>query len=240
MRAAAVASGAVNFDCVFLTHLHSDHITDLNDLVTTRWVMSAAENPLKVIGPHGTQDLVARTLTMLEPDIAYRLAHHRTLTWPPRCEVTEIDVGDEPTVVTDGAVRVLAAATDHAPVRPSIGYRVEADGSSVVIAGDTIPCSGLDSLCAHADAYVQTVINTSMVKMIPAARLQDILDYHSSVQDAAVTAQRAGVAILVMTHPVPPPIPGTEQDWIDEAAAIYEGEIHLAEDLLTIEVPHAT
>ena len=26
---------------VFLTHLHSDHICDLNDVVTTHWVMSS-------------------------------------------------------------------------------------------------------------------------------------------------------------------------------------------------------
>jgi ribonuclease Z len=36
MRAAAVASGAGAFQALFLTHLHSDHITDLNDVFTMR------------------------------------------------------------------------------------------------------------------------------------------------------------------------------------------------------------
>ena len=33
-------------DAVLLTHLHSDHITDLNDVITTHWVMSTAPKPL--------------------------------------------------------------------------------------------------------------------------------------------------------------------------------------------------
>ena len=28
---------------MLLTHLHSDHITDLNDVITSRWVMSAED-----------------------------------------------------------------------------------------------------------------------------------------------------------------------------------------------------
>ena len=40
MRAAAAGSGAGAFRALFLTHLHSDHITDLNDVFTMRWVMS--------------------------------------------------------------------------------------------------------------------------------------------------------------------------------------------------------
>src|SRR4051812_7930031 len=43
---------------VLLTHLHSDHITDLNDVMTTRWVMSPKPNPLTIIGPGRTQEVV--------------------------------------------------------------------------------------------------------------------------------------------------------------------------------------
>src|SRR5690606_42089034 len=50
MRAAAAGSGASLFDRVLLTHLHSDHTTDFNDVLTTRWVTSPAPNPLRVVG----------------------------------------------------------------------------------------------------------------------------------------------------------------------------------------------
>ncbi|MBI2704846.1 MAG: MBL fold metallo-hydrolase [Actinobacteria bacterium] len=241
LRAAAVGSGALNFATVYLTHLHSDHVTDFNDLVTTRWAMSPFENPLKVVGPVGTQQFVDRTLAMLETDIGYRLDHHDDLCWNPPVEVTETDAAVDGTVISDvGGVRVIAAPTDHAPVQPTLGYRVEADGASVVIAGDTVPCEGLFTLCQGADVYVQTVIRPSLIKMIPSARLQDVVDYHSSIEDAAATATKAGVRQLVLTHPVPPPPPGTEHEWVDEARRAFDGDVVLASDLDTVTVPATT
>ena len=57
---------------VLVTHLHSDHITDLNDLITSRWVMSPVNVPLVVYGPPGTRAMVDAILTMLELDQQYR------------------------------------------------------------------------------------------------------------------------------------------------------------------------
>ena len=228
MRAASVMSGPLAFDTVFLTHLHSDHVTDFNDIVTMRWAISAAPNPLRVVGPVGTQRFAERTIEMLRDDINYRIAHHDDLNWEPTCDVTEVHDG---LVIDDGELRITTAPTDHAPARPSVGYRIETDGKALVIAGDTVPCDDLDRLCAGADVYVQTVIRRSMVEAIPAPRLQDIIDYHSSIQDAAATATRAAVGTLVMTHPVPPPWPGTEAEWVAEAAEGFAGSIVLAHDL---------
>jgi ribonuclease Z len=232
MRLAAAQLFPGMLDRVLLTHLHSDHVTDLNDLVTTRWAMSPVPHPLTVVGPAGTQRLVDRTLAMLADDVGWRTAHHDDLTWDPGVEVTEAGEG---VVVDEPGLRITAAFTEHPPVRPTLGYRIEADDACVVIAGDTRPCDGLDALCAGADVYVQTVIRPAAVRAVPAARLQDILDYHSSIEDAARTAERAGVRTLVLTHPVPAPAPGTEQEWVDEAAEHFGGEIVLAHDLLTVE-----
>jgi ribonuclease Z len=105
----------------------------------------------------------------------------------------------------------------------------------VVIAGDTVPCEGLDRLCAGADVYVQTVVRPDLIRLIPSPRLHDTLDYHSSCEDAGRTAARGGVRTLVLTHPVPAPAPGTEAEWVDLAAAHFDGEIVLASDLTVVE-----
>ncbi|HUY65925.1 MAG TPA: MBL fold metallo-hydrolase [Acidimicrobiales bacterium] len=235
MRAAAVGAAAGSIRGLFLTHLHSDHITDLNDLFTMRWAMSFTPNPLPVFGPAGTAALLQATEAMLEPDIGYRLAHHDDLQWRPSSTVAEVDDG---VIFEEGAVRVTAAPTDHAPVRPTVGFRVDEEDRSVAIAGDTVPCAGLDRLCAGADVLVHTVVRRDLIEQIGLPRLADVLDYHSSVQDAARTAARNSVRTLVLTHLVPAPAPGTEQEWIDQAKAHFEGEVVLADDLVTIDVPH--
>jgi ribonuclease Z len=233
MRAASVASSAGALRALFLTHLHSDHITDLNDIFTMRWATSFEPNPLPVFGPAGSAVLLKATEAMLEPDIGYRLAHHDDLRWRPSATVTEVDRG---VIFEEGGVRVTAAPTDHAPVRPTLGFRIDAAERSVVIAGDTVPCAGLDELCAGVDVLVHTVVRRDLIEAIGVRRLSDVLDYHSSVADAAQTAARNGVHTLVLTHLVPAPAPGTEQEWLDQASPHFEGKTVLATDLLTLDV----
>ena len=233
MRAAAVASGAAAIRALFLTHLHSDHITDLNDVFTMRWVMSFQPSPLPVFGPVGTSGLLEATEAMLEPDIGYRMAHHVDLNWRPSSTVAEVERG---VVFADAAVKVTAAPTDHAPVRPTVGFRVDDGDRSVVIAGDTVPCAPLDELCEGADVLVHTVVRRDLIEQFGLPRLTDVLDYHSSVPEAAQTAARGDVGTLVLTHLVPSPAPGTEQDWIDQATAHFGGTVVAARDLLSLEV----
>lgn len=217
---------------VLLTHLHSDHITDLNDVITTHWVMSPVPTPLRVYGPPRTAEVVDAILAMLAPDIAYRLAHHDDLTAGPLVEVHEID---GPCDLEIGEAAVMVRATDHRPVEPTVGYRITHDGRSAVLAGDTVPCGSLDELCADAHVYVQTVVRDDLVRLVPSARLQDILDYHSSIEQAAGTAARARVRTLVCTHYVPALVQGQEQEWHDRAARHFSGEIVLADDLTRVE-----
>jgi ribonuclease Z len=231
MRLTAAGVLPPGLTAVLLTHLHSDHITDLNDIVTTHWVMSPAPMPLRVIGPPGTQAVVDALLAMLGPDQRYRIDHHDDLTGPPQVEVTEVEPGVTLTLA-DATVRV--GATDHRPVTPTVGFRVEHDGASAVLAGDTVPCPTLDELCAGADVYVQTVIRADLVQLLPNARIQDILDYHSTVEQAAQTATRAGVGTLVLTHYVPPLLPGAEDEWRARAAEHFTGPIVLGDDLTRV------
>ncbi len=199
MRAAAVGVGAANITALLLTHLHSDHITDLSDVITTRWVTTFTRTPLPVIGPPGTAAVVEATLAALAPDISYRIAHHPDITEPPAIEVHEYtdgpvwdDKASEATGTRQGGVTIRVAPTSHRPVEPTIGFRVEFERASVVLAGDTIPCDSLDVLAAGAGALVHTVIRKDLVEQMPVQRIRDILDYHSSVEQAAATAERAG------------------------------------------------
>ncbi|HUQ39740.1 MAG TPA: ribonuclease Z [Acidimicrobiales bacterium] len=231
MRLSAAGVLPVGLSAVLLTHLHSDHITDLNDIVTTHWIMTFAPTPLLVFGPPGTQRVVDAVLEMLALDQRYRHAHHADLQHPPTVSVTEVAPGA--TVDVAGA-NVEVFETDHRPVAPTVGYRISHDGASAAIGGDGVPCPGLDALCAGADIYVQTVIRDDLVRSVPNARLQDICDYHSTVEQAAQTASHAGVGTLVLTHLVPAPAPGAEEEWRTRAAAHFAGRIVVGADLTVV------
>ncbi|OBA79410.1 ribonuclease Z [Mycobacterium sp. 1164966.3] len=234
-RAAAVGVGAAGLSALLLTHLHSDHIAELGDVLITGWVTNFAPDPapLQIIGPPGTAETVDATLKAFGHDIGYRIAHHADLNAPPPVEVHEYTDG---TVWDRDGVTIRVTPTDHRPVVPTIGFRIEADGASVVLAGDTVPCAGLDELAAGADALVHTVIRKDVLIHVPQQRVKDVCDYHSSVQEAAATAARAGVGTLVMTHYVPAIVPGQEEQWRALAAAEFSGRIELGDDLHRVEV----
>ena len=109
-------------------------------------------------------------------------------------------------------------------------------GGLGVLAGDTVPCEGLDRLCEGADVLVHTVIRADLVQAIPLPRLQDILDYHSSVEQAAQTAARNGVGTLVLTHYVPPLLPGAEDEWRAKAVEHFDGRVEVGNDLHVVSI----
>jgi ribonuclease Z len=202
-------------------------------VITTRWVTTFESTPLPIIGPPGTAEVVDAILAALGPDIRYRIAHHPDITEPPVVQVHEHTEG---LVWKSEGVRIIVAPTDHRPVEPTIAFRISYEKASVVVAGDSVPCSALDELADGADALVHTAIRKDLVEKLPQQRLKDIIDYHSSVEDAAATAARAGVDTLILTHYVPPIAPGQENDWRERAASAFDGRIELGNDLHRVEV----
>ena len=61
-RAAAIGVGANGSTALLLTHLHSDHIADLGDVIITLWATTLTPDPapLPIIGPPGTAEVVPR------------------------------------------------------------------------------------------------------------------------------------------------------------------------------------
>jgi len=234
-RLTAAGAAANGLTALLLTHLHSDHIADLGDMIISRWVTTFTPDPapLPIIGPPGTAEVVEATLKAFGFDIGYRIAHHADLNSPPPVEVFEYT--DGPVWDRDG-VQIRVAPTDHRPVTPTIGFRIEHAGASVVLAGDSVPCESLDALASGAGALVHTVIRKDLIDPMPMQRIRDICDYHSSVEEAAATATRAGVGILILTHYVPAIAPGQEDDWRALAATAFDRQIELGDDLHRVEV----
>ncbi|MEC9210182.1 MAG: MBL fold metallo-hydrolase, partial [Actinomycetota bacterium] len=109
MRLAAAGCGSNMLNGVMITHLHSDHITDLNDVITSAWITTFAEQkPLQIVGPPRTKEVVDRLLHFLSFDIKYRIDHHEDLNEPPAINVTEIESG---VVELEGNVKISTEPT---------------------------------------------------------------------------------------------------------------------------------
>lgn len=234
MRLASTGLPAPAVSALMLTHLHSDHTQDVNDLLTTRWILPGDKPPLEILGPAGTAELLEQTIEMMTTDIAYRMAHHNDLIEPPTFSVREVSSG---TVLDRDGLVVRTALVDHAPADPALGFRFEYKGKALAISGDTRPCQGLSELAAGADVYVQNVVRRSLIEQSPVERLRDVLDYHSNTEEAGATALAAGVSKVVLSHIVPPAHEGAQAAIVEEVRSSgFDGEVVIGSDLLEIEI----
>lgn len=207
---------------VLLTHFHSDHIGDLDELNLQTWV-AGRPSQLAVYGGPGIEQVVAGFNTAYAQDEAYRTAHHTAALLPPATAtmvarpVAMPAAGPRTAVVhDDGQLRITAIETNHAPVSPAYAYRFDYKGRSVVVTGDTTADPRLIAGSRGADVMLSEALNRDMVRtMERTARaagrdriahiMADIQSYHISPEEAADVANKAGVKLLVLYHLIPAP-----------------------------------
>jgi ribonuclease Z len=234
-------------DAVFITHLHSDHTTDLADFLVMRWV-GGIRGPISIFGPVGTARMVAGFQEAMAADTKYRLDHHGDKLWSGglAADVTEFEAGENPVEVAKiGEVAVQAFEVDHYPVKPAYGFRLEKDGRFIIISGDTNPCQGLLNGATNADILVCDSMNQAMMKVlenqlrsagneVQAALLEDAHSYHAPIEAMAETAQQAGVKHLVVSHMLPPIPAEQESQFIVGLDQVFSGKITVGRDLMRL------
>jgi ribonuclease Z len=234
-------------DAVFITHLHSDHTTDLADFLVMRWV-GGIRGPIPIYGPVGTARMVRAFQEAMAADTKYRLDHHGHKLWSGglAADVTEFEAGEDPVEISRvGEIDVHAFEVDHFPVKPAYGFRLEKDGHSIVISGDTNPCRGLLNGSKGADIMVCDSMNQPMMKVlesqlrsagneIQAALLEDAHSYHAPLEAMAETAQQAGVKHLVISHLLPPVPAEQEAQLVAGLDQVFSGKITVGRDLMRL------
>ncbi len=224
-----------NVDAVFVTHHHSDHLTALQDVVLTRWVMARGEilKPLPIVVPAGpAEDFVREMLHAWRHDLAVRKEHARR-TDDPELEIVAFDLPDHPTEVwRHGEVIVSAGQVRHEPVHPAVGFRVDTPDGSIAISGDTLVCDEMAELADGVDVLVYEAMRFEVIERRP-PHLQFILDYHADTRLIGRQAAELGVGTLVLTHLIPAPTtPEEHQVYVDDIrGGGFEGELIVAQDL---------
>ncbi|MCU1396663.1 MAG: Hydrolase [Ilumatobacteraceae bacterium] len=224
---------------LFITHIHSDHLVDLADVVLTRWLQGRSHTALPIVAPAGAAtEFANRVLEPWADDIAVRIAHVQH--GAPTIDVRAFVPTSEPATVwtsDDGAVTVDAIAVHHEPVVDAVAYRVTTPTGIVVISGDTVVCAEVERLSNGADVLVHEACRTTALRdLIAGTRLEAIFGYHADTVPLGGLAERAGVAHVLLTHLIPPP--GTEAAEAEFDADLrlggYTGRVSVGRDLMTV------
>ncbi len=240
-------------DQIFLTHLHSDHLDGLGEMLLGTWINGGRSAPTKVSGPVGTSKVVEGFNMAYQIDSTYRTAHHGADIANPAgfgAVASEIKMpGKSRGIYEKGDVKITAFKVSHEPISPAFGYRIDYKDRSIAISGDTAPNPNIAASSKGVDVLFHEALNMEMVKTLEngatangAKRLAkifyDIQDYHTSPVDAAKTANAAGAKDLVLYHIVPMlPSDSLIPMFVKGAAAEFDGKITVSEDGTIVRLP---
>jgi ribonuclease Z len=234
-RLVAAGSAGRALDAVFLTHLHSDHIVDLYQLIVSSW-HQGRDRKQRIFGPPGTRRFVDGTLALWRDELAQRIAHEKrpsTVALEP--EVTEIAPDD---IVEFEDLTVTAVAVEHQPVRHAFGFVFAAGGKHLVFSGDTAACPALTEAALAADVLVHECFIHGVMKPAPGLRtaegIANVARYHTLSSEVGKIAAKAGVACLVLNHFVPTKF--DKAALLAEVRRDYAGPIVIGEDLMRLDL----
>jgi ribonuclease Z len=227
-------------DALFLTHLHSDHIVGIPDLWLTGWLetnYAQRKGPFVVYGPVGTQGMMDGLVKAYDWDIQARIADQDLKPANIRAVVSEFKPG---VIYDQGGVKVTAIEVDHGELlKPAFGFRVDYDGRSVTISGDTRFSENLidkgmgTDLLIHQVAAVQEALLASPVFKV-------ILSHHTRPEEAGTVFNRVKPKLAVYYHFVllgTPAIPAvTEKQVLEMTRKTYSGPLLIGEDLMAFRI----
>lgn len=229
MRLSQVGATPGQVNAVFITHVHSDHVDGLADLLQMRWMQEYKLPKIDVVcagdaaaaGGYlmSCAKLVAHTADayIQSGEIAQRRAEDKARPAGGPADLANVVLfasSDEPQLVwSSGDVRVMAVRSAH--VAGHASYRVDTPAGSVVIGGDagndtpappraSSTSAQVEALARGAQVIVHSVIHPVMGPGGGTGFPALIYHRQSTATDLGAMAQRSGAQHLMLTHLIPP------------------------------------
>ena len=228
-------------DALLLTHFHSDHTVGIPDLWLTGWLQSyfgTRTAPLRVIGPEGAKTLMTHLEQAYALDVSIRIEDEKL---PPQGAAIDVSEFDTDGIVYErSGVRVIAFEVDHgAAIKPAYGYRIEYDGRSVVISGDTRFNHNVIKYGAGADLLIHEVAIVRP-ELLAEPFIQRIMAHHTTAREAGTVFAQTRPRLGAYTHMVflaSEKVPrATVDELIAETRLTYDGPLEVGEDLMRFEI----
>ncbi len=229
-----------SLDTILLTHLHVDHAAELPGIIKARAVSGSGPIHFDVFGPAGRParqgqpafPSTSRFMNLLfAADGAF--AYLRDFSAPITFSTTDLPspgTGKDPAVVqTRGNVKISAIAGHHGDA-PSIIYRIDYRGRSVVFSGDVDPggLAALARISRDADLLVfdQVVLDRPQSPEV-------LYSLHSPPVEIGALAARAHVKALLLSH-LSPAVDQGRASVTQSIATQFSGPVGFASDGLRV------
>jgi ribonuclease Z len=240
IRLAQIKVPVGSIEATFITHFHSDHTAGLPDVWLTGLLpgFGGRKNPMTIIGPVGTQQLVSSMAQAYQTDIQIRAQEIKLDPVVAAPAATEFDKGG--VVFDKGGVKVTAFAVDHgAFAKPAYGYRLDYDGKSVLISGDTRYDANVIQFGKGVDLMLHEVAEApEAMKSLPITKA--IMGLHTSPEECGQIFTLTQPKMAAYTHlallrnPQNPPV--TTAIIEANTRKTYQGPLVVGQDLTRFEI----
>ena len=195
---------SAKIDALFLTHLHSDHVIDLYQLIISSW-HSYRTKPWKVFGPKGTKKFVKKIFDAWKYERVQRIKYEqRSSIESFNIKITEFkDYGK----IKINDLLVEYFTVDHKPVKYAYGFNFYHQKKKITFSGDTKPCDNLMKYGQLTDVLIHEVFIEDEIQLIPQMiskkTLHNVKAYHTLSTIVGKVAKIMRCKKLVLTHFVP-------------------------------------
>jgi ribonuclease BN (tRNA processing enzyme) len=214
-----LGTSLLDIDYLFYTHFHNDHISDLPAIIWSNNYGTYRKKPLYVCGPEGFSEYFNVLMTkILRPG---KLSYKIRVRELKENSTLKISLKTEKCTMRGrgGFAKIRAMRVKHA--EPSIGYRIEHKGKSLVYSGDTTYCKGLISLAKKCDVLI-------LECAFPTFKPE-----HLTPAMCGRVAAEANAKRLVLTHFYPE---CDKVNVIKQCRNEFKGKVIKARDFLAIEI----
>lgn len=127
-------------------------------------------------------------------------------------------------------VTVMAFLVDHGPVKPAFGYRVDYQGRSVVLSGDTKPSENLIKFAKGVDLLIHEVGRSKQDSTL-VGQAKIVAAHHTDPLEAGRVFEKVGPKLAIFSH-----YNGTASAILPLVRQNYAGPVEFDEDGMTIDV----